>query len=232
MNIEKYFNDVQEKIKELVVKNRKVDQNNVEDYNTDLMSQEPNIQKTIKKMVDENFKSNVDVIKTAQQIIDKYFNHPVVNNDQKIPNLNQGIQDTPNGLSGDRGMNTMERKIMNFGQFVNENNYNQFLNEKNRLGHDDDSEILTLIKRMQESNRKNFTILNYEDNTFLFELTMTHYYTFPASNLTYKIQYTIRRDDDWQYHFKQIDGKEERQLKQKDGWIIWGLVEEKYEENE
>lgn len=141
-SIEIFFNKVQDLIKGKVVEdkgaigdNRTVDPNKAEDYNTDLMSQEPNVQKTIKKIVGEEFKtdpSDKGAQTAADKIITKFGKHPIVNNDQKIPNLNQGIQDTPNGLSGDRGMNTMERKIMNFNQFLNENNYNQFLNEKNR----------------------------------------------------------------------------------------------------
>ena len=46
------------------------------------------------------------------------------------------------------------------------------LNMKNKLGHDDASEILTVIARMRE---KRFTILNFNKNEFIFEIKIEHY---------------------------------------------------------
>lgn len=46
------------------------------------------------------------------------------------------------------------------------------LNMKNRLGHDDASEIMTVIARMRENR---FTILNFNKNEFIFEIKIEHY---------------------------------------------------------
>jgi len=43
---------------------------------------------------------------------------------------------------------------------------------KNRLGHDDASEIMIVIARMRENR---FTILNFNKNEFIFEIKIEHY---------------------------------------------------------
>ena len=122
MTPEQYFDAVQESIKKIVVEDYNVKQDVVEQFVQDMMCQQPGLQLKIKGIVENNLNSGISVDTTAQSLIDKYFNHPVVNNDNKISNLNQGVDDVPNKMDGDRGMNTMEKKVFNFKQFVTEKN--------------------------------------------------------------------------------------------------------------
>lgn len=137
-SVEKFFDAVQEVIKHkaveiegLLVKDKKVAPENAEQYNKDLMTQQNQqdpsgpryIQKDIWLIVGKHFQADNterSVEKAADEIISKYGKHPVVNNDNKIPNLNQGNQDVPNQME-DRGSNKMESRIMKFKEFVNEN---------------------------------------------------------------------------------------------------------------
>ena len=122
MTPEQYFDAVQESIKKIVVEDYNVKQDVVEQFVQDMMCQQPGLQLKIKGIVENNLNSGISVDTTAQSLIDKYFNHPVVNNDNKISNLNQGVDDVPNKMDGDRGMNTMEKKVFNFKHFVTEKN--------------------------------------------------------------------------------------------------------------
>lgn len=96
---------------------------------------------------------------------------------------------------------------------------------KNILGHDDDSEILTVIARMRENK---FSIVEITDNGILFEIKLTNRQTVPVPNTTYtKIKFLIERDNEFVFTLQQINGKEKRIIPMVDGYIIWGLLEEK-----
>lgn len=106
-------------------------------------------------------------------------------------------------------------------------NYIEFINE-NYFGHDNESEIYTIIKRMCEGS---FKILKYIDNKIYFEIEITHTVTVPVSN-TYSFvkKFIIERedsDDSYNYIFSQVDGEPSRKINIEDGWIIWSLLEEK-----
>jgi hypothetical protein len=100
---------------------------------------------------------------------------------------------------------------------------------KNILGHDDESEIFTLISRMRENK---FSVLFFENDSFFFEIKLTYRMSVPVSNTTYqKIQYSIKRkeyNNTYEYFLSQINGKEERKIPFTDGYVIWALLEEKY----
>lgn len=98
---------------------------------------------------------------------------------------------------------------------------------KNILGHDDESEIFTIIKRLRENK---FSIIDIYDNSILFEITLTHITSVPVSNTTYtKIKFIISNDSYFIFKLQQINGKPERIIPLSDGYIIWCLLEEKCE---
>lgn len=101
---------------------------------------------------------------------------------------------------------------------------------KNTLGHDNESEILTLIARLRDSN---CDILEFRDNQILFEITLKYHHTVPVSNTsTQKIKFTLKREIDeagYKYYFEQLNGDVIREISLKDGFIIWSLLEEKYD---
>jgi hypothetical protein len=104
---------------------------------------------------------------------------------------------------------------------------------KNILGHDDNSEILTLISRMREDK---FIILNCDSDLIQFEITLTYKRSVPVPNTSHqKIKYLIGREYynyTYRYIIKQIDGKESREIPLVDGHAIWSLLEGKLiEEN-
>jgi hypothetical protein len=99
---------------------------------------------------------------------------------------------------------------------------------KNKLGHDDTSEIVTIICRMRENL---FRIIQFEENECIFEIKLNHT-IFCASVSLYSstiVNYSIIRTPEYKYLFKQIDGLPEREIDKIDGFIIWSLLEEKYE---
>lgn len=98
---------------------------------------------------------------------------------------------------------------------------------KNILGHDNESEIITIITRLRE---KKFNIISFDDNSILFEIVLTFRCTVPVPNTrTQKIKFTINRipnDNKYHYYLKQLNGIDERIIPFVDGYIIWGLLEE------
>ncbi|MEK6828569.1 MAG: hypothetical protein AABY15_00385 [Nanoarchaeota archaeon] len=100
---------------------------------------------------------------------------------------------------------------------------------KNKLGHDDESEIKTVIKRMQEGL---FSILSVNESGFNFEIKLTHRITVPVPSFSYTIvHYELKRKDienaSYEYSFEQVKGKPVRIIGLIDGFIIWSLLEEK-----
>lgn len=96
---------------------------------------------------------------------------------------------------------------------------------KNILGHDNDSELSTIIARMRENK---FSIVKITSKGVLFEIKLTHRITVPVPNITYtKIIYLIERKGEFIFTLQQINGKEKRVIPTIDGYVIWSLLEEK-----
>ena len=97
MNIEEYFNEVQEFVKQNIDDKEQID-NIVHSLEKD----------NIQAVINQDFNNNVSIEECGEKIL-------------KQMNLTQlHTEDEPNQIAGERGMNTMERKIMNFKDFVNE----------------------------------------------------------------------------------------------------------------
>jgi len=98
---------------------------------------------------------------------------------------------------------------------------------KNILGHDNESEIITIITRLRE---KKFNVISFDDNTIIFEIVLKYSTTVPIpSSWTQKIQYTINRYSNgktYDYYIKQLNGIDNRLIPFIDGYFIWGLLEE------
>jgi len=97
MNIEEYFNEIQEFVKQNI--------DDKEQINNIVHSLEKD---NIQAVVNQDFNNKVSIEECGKKIL-------------KQMNLTQlHTEDEPNPIAGERGMNTMERKIMNFKDFVNE----------------------------------------------------------------------------------------------------------------
>jgi len=98
---------------------------------------------------------------------------------------------------------------------------------KSILGHDNESEIVTIIVRLRE---KRFNIISFDNNEIIFEIVLINRRTVPVPNtITHKIQFSINRysaNNTYEYHIKQLNGIDKRLIPFVDGYIIWGLLEE------
>ena len=101
MNVEEYFDQIQEYIK-----------SNIENP-SELDSIIKNLQKDqLQAVVNQDFNNNVSIEDCAEKILNQKTN----------PEQTQNVDNAPNVMMGDRGSNTMERKVLKFNDFVNENN--------------------------------------------------------------------------------------------------------------
>ena len=104
MNIEEYFNEIQEYVKQNIDDKEQID-NIVHSLEKD----------NIQAVVNQDFNNNVSIEECGEKIL-------------KHMNLTQlHTEDEPNQIVGERGLNTMERKIMNFKDFVNESKNNKII---------------------------------------------------------------------------------------------------------
>jgi hypothetical protein len=96
---------------------------------------------------------------------------------------------------------------------------------RNFFGHDDESEIITIIKKLQ---RNQFEIQKFENNTFTFKIIYRVWNSVPISS-TYLVEkeFTITKEDNYTYIFKQVNGTKSRIIEKTDGYIIWCLLIEK-----
>lgn len=99
---------------------------------------------------------------------------------------------------------------------------------KNKFGHDEESEILTVIKRMQEGK---FKIKEFKNNTFYFSINLTYYQSVPISHDYHSNTDFLITNDNYIFTFKQINGETERIIKTSYGYVIWSLLSEKYIKN-
>jgi len=97
---------------------------------------------------------------------------------------------------------------------------------ENKLVHDDDSEIKTVIKRMQEGL---FEIKELKNDTFYFSINLVFNTVVPVpSRRKFNTEYLIINNNN-KFTFQQINGDKKRIIKMLDGYIIWSLLMEKYE---
>jgi len=102
MNISEYFNEVQEYIKQ------NIDDASQVDEIVRALNQDDNIQ----AIVNQSFNNNETIAECGDKLLST--------------DTGTVVPDQPDQLGGDRGMNTMERKIMKFYSFVNEQKDNKF----------------------------------------------------------------------------------------------------------
>jgi hypothetical protein len=104
MNIEEYFNEIQEYVKQNIDDKEQID-NIVHSLEKD----------NIQAVVNQDFNNGVSIEECGEKVL-------------KQMNLTQlHTEDEPNQIAGERGLNTMERKIMNFKDFVNESKNNKII---------------------------------------------------------------------------------------------------------
>jgi len=120
MTVDQYFDKVQDYMKE-VLKDEELAKNIIVQPIGGTNQALTGIQKEIYDLVGDNARKGTSIKETADEIIKRYKNKAIINNDQKVNNLNQGMESEPNQLMGDRGTNQLEKKIMNFNEFINEN---------------------------------------------------------------------------------------------------------------
>lgn len=99
---------------------------------------------------------------------------------------------------------------------------------KNVLGHDNKSEIVTIIARLRE---KKFNILSYSNNSIKFEIVLVNNYI--VGSVTFKqiqkIKYIIQRyskNNIYNYYIEQLNGVDNRFISSDNGYIIWYILEE------
>lgn len=100
---------------------------------------------------------------------------------------------------------------------------------KNKLGHDNISEVKTVITRMRENK---FEITKSKNNEIEFRIII--HQTTLCANVSLKntliINFTIERKINgyiYDYFIEQKNGIPKRKIKLLEGYIIWSLLEEK-----
>lgn len=101
---------------------------------------------------------------------------------------------------------------------------------RNLLGHDDESEIITIIARLKENK---FNVLSYDNRSIKFEIVLKHINTIPIPmTRVQKIGYTLTRYNpsvNYHYYLKQTNNEaEDRRIKAEDGEIIWDIIAKIY----
>lgn len=103
-----YFQQVQEKIKELLSKDSKLKQDDIQKFNDLIFTQQDyQVRKDIEEYIGETSKKNVDINVVAKAILDKYYD---------MVFLNTFNQDTTNDLENPM----QERFIKNYKNFLRE----------------------------------------------------------------------------------------------------------------
>lgn len=104
--IDKYFDLVQDKIKELISKDKEINTNDIDKFNSEIFNQPENIKLEIKNFIDKSSKNNLNIEVVAKKIYDR-FKLQVKNNVFNQDDIN----DAPNRLLGEN------RHIMSFESF-------------------------------------------------------------------------------------------------------------------
>ena len=111
--VDNYFQAVQEKIKEILSKDKKIRPDQIQEFNDRIFTQEDyDARKDIQDYVDSAAKGDADINVIAQQIIERYYDMVFQNNFNK---------DTVNDVDNMSDMNN-ENKLFKFSQFIKESN--------------------------------------------------------------------------------------------------------------
>lgn len=117
--IDKYFDIVQQKIKELISQDKEIKQKDIDRFNDEIFNQPDDIQTAIRNYIEGAADNNLDVEKIAKSLYDK-FKLQVKNNEFAI----NDIQDVPNKLMGERKLMTFESyKPVNNMKYIKKFNY-------------------------------------------------------------------------------------------------------------
>ena len=117
--IDKYFDIVQQKIKELISQDKEIKQKDIDRFNDEIFNQPDDIQIAIRNYIEGAADNNLDVEKIAKSLYDK-FKLQVKNNEFAI----NDIQDVPNKLMGERKLMTFESyKPVNNMKYIKKFNY-------------------------------------------------------------------------------------------------------------
>lgn len=117
--IDKYFDIVQQKIKELISQDKEIKQKDIDRFNDEIFNQPDDIQIAIRNYIEGAADNNLDVEKIAKSLYDK-FKLQVKNNEFAI----NDIQDVPNKLMGERKLMTFESyKAVNNMKYIKKFNY-------------------------------------------------------------------------------------------------------------
>jgi ribosomal protein S15P/S13E len=112
------FDEVQDQIKEILRQRHKMKKEKADKFVDNLVLENPS---QVKALFDRymNFKSPE---KLADVLYDKFYKKTKVNIDNnQINNLAIGTETIPDKMSGDRGLNQMEKKVLNFQDFLKQN---------------------------------------------------------------------------------------------------------------
>lgn len=101
--IDKYFDIVQQKIKELILQDKEIKQKDINRFNDEIFNQPDDIQTAIRNYIENAADNNLDIEKIAKSLYDK-FKLQVKNNEFAT----NDIQDVPNKLMGERNLISFE----------------------------------------------------------------------------------------------------------------------------
>jgi len=108
--VDSYFQAVQDKLKELLSRDKKLQPNDIQKFNDAIFTQDDyDARKDIQQYVNSTAKDDVDVDFVAREILNKYYDMVFVNDFNK-----DNINDIENTLD--------EKKLMKFSQFLKESN--------------------------------------------------------------------------------------------------------------
>jgi hypothetical protein len=138
--ISKYFDLVQQEIKELISKDKEIKPNEIERFNHEIFNQSDDIKIQIKEFIDGASMNNLNIKNIAKEIYDKFkvmVKNNVFNQDD--------INDVPNKLLGEKRLITK---------------FNQYILEKNNAGVSINSIITKITRFMNKYKLKYFLIGN------------------------------------------------------------------------
>lgn len=102
---------------------------------------------------------------------------------------------------------------------------------KNKLGHDSESELKTVIARMKEGS---FELTATEGNRVDFTVVIkyTAYIPLFRRMRQEEVKYRIRRKSSRSFSFEQVNGMPERDILMVPGFAIWTMLEDSFYRNE
>lgn len=95
--VERYFDIVQQKIKELISEDKEIKKDEIEKFNDEIFNQPIDMQDQIRQYIEHATEENLDIDNVAKTIYDK-FKVQIKNNEFATTD----VQDVPNKLLGER----------------------------------------------------------------------------------------------------------------------------------